>query len=603
MPFIQGHSVAAGLALGPVHVVRSHVDAAPTWSLRPDEVGSEIRRLQTAIETVQNVLARRHEDVAKAVGERDAGILAVHQMILEDPGARRDVDTAIREERINAEAAIGRLVERLRETMGRLEGDSVRGYAADVTEPWRAVIAALMRTDQEQLVAAEAQVIIAAAELTPDAVTVLPRDRILGIVTEAGGRFSHGAVLARSFGIPCVVGIPNLLARLEQDMPVFVDGDRGGIVLDPDDEVRRDVEEARALRDARLRVLEAHATLPAIAPDGARINVLANLESVRDVDLFDVAQCDGTGLLRTEFLYRERTAFPSEEEQFRMYRRVVDAMEGRPVTIRTLDIGGDKQLPYFKTPREANPALGWRGVRVTLQWQDLLRVQLRAIMRAAAHGPVKVLLPMISSTAEIDAVHAIFDDTRRTLVAQGYPVPGDLDVGVMIEVPSTLWILDEILERVDFLSVGTNDLVQYLLAVDRDNVFVSELYEPLHPAVVRALHQIAAAARRAGKSASVCGEIAGDEAIAVMLAGMGYDSLSVSPAGLARLKFALSWVPQAAAAALAEEAREAETGDRVRAILDRLRDELDDAIRAADDGGAESSGETRGATSRSEELE
>ncbi|MEL6714355.1 MAG: putative PEP-binding protein, partial [Planctomycetota bacterium] len=359
MPFIPGHSVSPGLALGPVHVVRARPGSAPTWSLRPDEVDSEVKRLRTAIEAVQEVLSIREAGVAAAVGDRDAGILAVHRMILDDPGAREEVDAAIRSERINAEAAVERLVGRLEETMGRLEGDSVRGYAADVTEPWRAVVAALLKSDQEATARAEAKLVIAAVELTPEAVTFLPRERILGVVTESGGRFSHGAVLARSFGIPCVVGVPNLLARLEQDMPVFVDGDRGGVVLDPDEDARAEFERALQGRDAYARVMEAHAAQPAVSPDGRRTSVMVNLESVRDVDAFDVERCDGTGLLRTEFLYLERTAFPSEEEQFRMYRRVVDAMKGRPVTVRTLDIGGDKRLPYFTTPNEANPALGW----------------------------------------------------------------------------------------------------------------------------------------------------------------------------------------------------------------------------------------------------
>ncbi|MEO0661414.1 MAG: putative PEP-binding protein, partial [Planctomycetota bacterium] len=337
-------------------------------------------------------------------------------------------------------------------------------------------------------------------------------------------------------------------------------------------------------RDAYARVMEAHAAQPAVSPDGRRTSVMVNLESVRDVDAFDVERCDGTGLLRTEFLYLERTAFPSEEEQFRMYRRVVDAMKGRPVTVRTLDIGGDKRLPYFTTPNEANPALGWRGLRVTLQWQDLLRVQLRAAMRAAEFGPVRILLPMVSSADEVDAVHVIFDETREGLLRQGYAIPDNIDVGVMVEVPSTLWILEDLFERVDFVSVGTNDLVQYLLAVDRDNIFVSDLYEPLHPAVVRALAHIASAARAAGKSASVCGEIAGEEAIAVMLTGFGYDSLSVSPSSLAGLKFALSSIPTSTAEELSAAAVRASTAAEVREALDGVREELRRAVRARDPG-------------------
>ncbi|MFT5731489.1 MAG: phosphotransferase system enzyme I (PtsI) [Planctomycetota bacterium] len=578
MPQIQGLIVAPGLGLGPVHVVRARLDSAPVWSLRADETEAEIARLDVSIDHVIDVLGRRQKDVAKAVGERDAGILGVHQMILRDPGARADVDGAIRDERLNAEAAVDRLINKLEETMGRLEGDSIRGYAADVTEPWRAVMNSLMQTDQETFAQSKDKVVIASAELTPEAVTFLGRERILGVITEAGGRFSHGAVLARSFGIPCVVGIPNLLARLEQNMQVLVDGDRGTIVLNPDEETIASFMTRCDQRSIRTRALSAHAGKPAVTPDGTKIDVLVNLESVRDLDTFDVTHCDGTGLLRTEFLYMERTVFPSEEEQFRLYRRVVDSMQGRPVTIRTLDIGGDKQLPYFKTPKEANPALGWRGTRVTLEWQDLLRVQLRAVMRSSAHGPVRLLVPMISSLDEVQSVCRIFDETRVQLSEQGYDVAPDIPVGIMIEVPSTLWILDDLLAEVDFVSVGTNDLVQYLLAVDRDNVFVAGLYEPMHPAVIRALAEIGAAAARAGKSVCVCGEIAGDEAVAVLLAGMGYDSLSVAPSFLPGLKFALRTIPLREAKELVAGVMKLQYAAEIKACLDVIRERLGAAI-------------------------
>ncbi len=578
MPFISAVSVSPGLCLGPVHVVRARLDAAPIWSIRAQEVEAEISRLDRAVESVTKVLERRRADVAAAVGERDAGILGVHQMILQDPGARAELDSAIRDERINAEGAVERLIGRLGETMGRLDGGSTRGYAADMTEPWRAVVSALSLSDKETTLQSAGKVVLAAAELTPEAVTFLPRERVLGVVTEAGGRFSHGAVLARSFGIPCVVGVSNLLARLEQNMQVLVDGDRGRIALEPDEAALTEFDERRASRDARLRVLGAHASRPAEMPGRGPIQVLANLESTRDVDTFDVAHCDGTGLLRTEFLYLERTVFPSEEEQFRMYRRLIDAMDGRPVTIRTLDIGGDKQLPYFRTPKESNPALGWRGMRVTLEWQDLLRVQLRALMRASGHGQVRLLLPMITSLDEVQAVHRVFEETRAQLAEQGYAVSDHIPVGVMIEVPSTLWILDDLFSEVDFISVGTNDLVQYLLAVDRDNVLVAGLYDPQHPAVIRALSAIAEAARRAGKSAAVCGEIASDEAMAVLLAGMGYDALSVNPTALPRLKFALSTVSRAEAEAALEAVLAARSADEVRMILGGLRENLDAAL-------------------------
>ncbi|MEZ6014240.1 MAG: phosphoenolpyruvate--protein phosphotransferase [Planctomycetota bacterium] len=571
---VQGIAVAPGLALGPVHVVRARPDVVPTWVVRDGEVELELARLNEAIDRVSVHLEQHQESARRLAGEKDAGIFAVHRMILQDPGARAEVTKAIHDDRCNAEAAVQALVGRLRRTMSGLEGDSVRAYAADVSEPWSAVLDELLQRDREVMAATDERVVLAAAELTPQVVTFLARERILAIVAESGGRFSHGAVLARSFGIPCVIGVPNLLARLEQNLTVLVDGDNGAVDLRPDELVQADFLERCRRRVTARAALSVHAAAPAITPDGRSIGVQVNLESVRDLESFDPAHTDGVGLLRTEFLYMERREFPSEEEQLRLYRRVIEAMQGRPVTIRTLDIGGDKQLPYFQTPRENNPALGWRGIRVTLEWRELMRVQLRAILRASAYGEVRVLLPMITSLEEVDAVREVFEDTRAKLVAKGYEVALEIPVGVMIEVPSTVWILDELLAVVDFLSVGTNDLIQYTLAVDRDNALVAGMYDPYHPAIMRVLGAIAAAARRAGKPVGICGEIAGDESMALLLLGLGFDSLSAAPHFLGELRQAIRCTTETDAQALARLVLAARSPTAIRALLARAQDQL-----------------------------
>ncbi len=571
---VQGIAVAPGLALGPVHVVRARADVVPAWVVRDEEVEVELCRLGAAVDRVSAALERHQESARRHAGEKDAGIFAVHRMILQDPGAKQELFAAIRDSRRNAEVAVEALVSRLRRTMSGLEGDSVRAYAADVSEPWNAVLDELLQHDREAMASTDDRVVLAAAELTPQVVTFLARERILAIVAESGGRFSHGAVLARSFGIPCVIGVPNLLTRLAQHCDVLVDGDNGVVDVQPDaatvaefhDRVRRRVIVRAALAE--------HAAMPAVTPDGRRVAVQVNLESVRDLDSFDPAHTDGVGLLRTEFLYMERREFPSEDEQLRLYLRVIEAMQGRPVTIRTLDIGGDKQLPYFRTPKEANPALGWRGIRVTLEWRELLRVQLRAILRASAYGDVRVLLPMITSLDEVETVRAVFEDTRAKLLAKGHEVAHEIPVGVMIEVPSTLWILDELLAAVDFISVGTNDLIQYLLAVDRDNALVSGMYDPYHPAIVRALGVIARAARRSGKPVGICGEIAGDEAMALYLTGLGFDSLSAAPHFVGELRQAIRRTSLVDAEALARAVEAARSPQAVRALLGQAQDRL-----------------------------
>ncbi len=574
MPLIKGTAVAPGLALGAIHVVGARQDVVPVWTIPAGLVDAEIARTRAAIEEAATRLEEQRQAILQAAGEQDAGILAVHCMVLEDPSALKRIERTIRDERVNAETAIQGLIDVLHEKMKGLEGANVRQYAADLSEPWRGVLDVLLWRDQEQLDMAKGQVVLAAAELTPQVVTCLARERILAVVTETGGRFSHGAVLARSFGVPCVVGLTNLLARLEQDVTVIVDGDNGTLNLRPSEEDIDHFLECRRQRDSRGRALASSAGLPAITTDGRQLTVAVNMESIRDLDTFHVEHCDGLGLLRTEFLYMERSQFPSEEEQYRMYRRVLDTLGDKAVTIRTLDIGGDKVLPYFKTPHEDNPALGWRGLRLTLEWQDLLRVQLRALLRASAHGRVRMLLPMVTSVEEIETVHEIFLGVRKQLISQGYETASDVPVGAMIEVPSTLWIMDELVEMVDFISVGSNDLTQYLLAVDRDNTLVAKLYEPHHPAVLRALAHVAEVCTRHATPCSICGEIAGDYAMALVLFGMGYDMISVSPNFLAELRFAVRHTAWNDCHSLAEDVLEARTPAEVRELLAQVRAHL-----------------------------
>ncbi len=578
MATIKGIAVAPGLASGIVHVVGARVDKAPHWTLRRSEIDSELERLERAISIVDQRLERQRTFVERASGAQEAGIFAVHQMVLKDPSAKDSVVEAIRLERINAESAVQSLVARLRHTMGKLEGDSVRDYAADVSEPWRVVLDELLEHDREQVVSTETEVILAAEELSPQVVTFMNPKLILAIVTTTGGRFSHGAVLARAFGIPCVVGLPNLLSRLEQGMSLLVDGDAGQIQLNPSEEDTEVFELARERRQARRKALIRVASKPAKTKDGGSLGVHVNLESLRDLGMFDPDHCDGVGLLRTEFLYMERTQFPSEEEQFRLYRRVVDHFNGKPVVFRTLDLGGDKQLPYFKLPDEENPALGWRGLRITLEWQDLMRVQLRAILRAGASGPVRILLPMVTSVSEVVQIREVLEGVQEQLRSQGYDIPDRVDLGVMLEVPSSLMILRDLVKVADFISVGTNDLVQYLLAVDRDNPFVAKLYEPCHPAVIRSLAYIGRICQEAGCPSTVCGDIAGDYVVALMLLGMGFDGVSVSPHFLAEVRLGVRSTTIDRVQSLVQDLQPLVSEKEILHVLEELKTELHEEL-------------------------
>jgi len=560
--------------MGPVHVVRAARDAVPTWSIPEQDVLNEVGRLHEAIDHVCAELESRRSVVAEQANEQDANILAVHGMIVRDPSAIAEIEQRIREDRLNAEACVQGLIERLVSSMSGLDEENIRGYAADVSDPWRAVLEELMQTEKRDFLAGGEKVILAASELTPQVATTLDRDRVLAVICETGGRFSHGAVLARSFGFPCVVGLPNLLGRLEQGMRVIVRGDQGTVQLQPTTEDVDSFLIERSRLQARAEALSTQADLAAETPDGHSLELCVNIESIHDFGTFDISHTDGVGLLRTEFLYMERSQFPSEEEQYRLYRRVFENMGGLPVTLRTLDIGGDKQLPYFNMPKELNPALGWRGIRVTLQWKDLLRVQLRAALRASAHGSLRLMFPMITTLDEVLEVREMVRELRVQLLEQGYEVADDVPLGIMIEVPAAVFTLPQLIQEVDFVSVGTNDMVQYLLAADRDNPFVDKLYDPHQPAVIEALSYVARIAKAEGKPCSVCGEMAGEHMNALLLMGMGYDGLSVAPNFINEVKYAIRRTPRQSSEEIFREVAAERSGGGVRRVLQDASERL-----------------------------
>ena len=586
---IQGVIVAPGLALGPVHICRATPDLIPTYTIPSALIPREVDRLHEAISVYREELERRRNIVAKEVGEQDSRILSFHLLILEDPEALQHAEAGIREQRINAEAAVQAVIDRVEKKLEKVDADSSRSMATEMSDPWRSVLESLMRRDREVVDSSGGKVIIAAHELTPNVVTFLERDRILGVVAEKGGRFSHGAVLARSYGIPCVVGLPNLLTRLEQDMQISIDGDQGFVQLRPEQEDIDEFLEKSRRRTARSQALSVHAAESAVTKDGVQLEVKVNVESLRDLASIDPQQVDGIGLLRTEFLYMERASFPSEDEQYRLYRRFVEHMAGKPVTIRLLDIGGDKTLSYFQTPKEANPALGWRGIRISLEWQDLLLVQLRAMLRASAHGPVRLLIPMVTSLEEVRALHEIFRRVRKQLLEQGYEIADDMPVGAMVEVPASLLVLENLLEELDFVSVGTNDLTQYLLCADRDNSRVAGHYDPHHPAVLWAIEHVAKVAKKANKPAFLCGEFAGDRIASLALLGLGYRGVSVAPNFVSEIKYAVRSCVLSDAEDIAVSALKETTCAGARGIFASAREKLDEMQSRSDVGDAQSS--------------
>ena len=536
---LKGIAAAPGIAIAPVVHFHATLDHIPTWKITPDGVEGERLRLSRAIaEVTANLLALQRE-LAGALGGQDMRIYDAQVAILHDATFRRDVEHEVATQLVNLEVALQRVIARYEGVFANMDGAAMRERAADLRDIGRQLVGVLLASERSQYTADGRDYLFAAEEFLPSDAGILDRAHIRGIVTAHGGKYSHGAILARSLGIPAVVGIEQIMLESATGTLAIVDGDAGTVILDPTaeqlEEYERTLREQRAV-DKRLAEVRFQ---PSVTPDGVAVHLQANVEGVHDVDALEVDTIAGIGLFRTEFAFMERRQFPTEEEQVAMYRRAMAAARGKPVTFRTLDVGGDKPLGYFRMPEERNPVLGWRGIRLCLDWPDILYTQVRAILRAGALGHARILLPMITTRSEVLRCRDVVRELVADLAATGAEHDPNIELGVMVEVPVLAAVLPDILPHVDFVSVGTNDLVQYLLAVDRDNQRVAKMYDPFHPGVLRVLKQIADAAVAAGKSASICGEIAGDHWFTPLLVGLVYRELSMAPVFLPRVKLML----------------------------------------------------------------
>ena len=536
---LKGTAAARGVAIAPIVHFHTTLDHIPTWKVSPEGVVAENQRLSGAISEVSTNLSALQQELAGAIGKQDVRIYDAQLSILHDATFRRDVENEVAQHYVNLEVALQRVIARYEAVFAAMENPAMRERAADLRDIGRQLVGALIATERQKYTANGSDYLFAADEFLPSDAGILDRAHIRGIVTAHGGKYSHGAILARSLGIPCVVGIEQIMLESATGGLAIVDGDAGLVILQPTTEELADYE--RRLREQKSidrRIAEVRFQ-PSVTPDGTVVQLFANAEGVRDLDSLEIESCAGIGLFRTEFAFMERRQFPTEEEQVAMYRRAMEGAHGRPVTFRTLDVGGDKPLGYFRMPEERNPVLGWRGIRLCLDWPDILYTQMRAILRASALGHARILLPMVTTRSEVVRCREVLDQLAADLKATGVPFDAEIELGVMVEVPVLVPVLPDVLPVVDFISVGTNDLVQYLLAIDRDNQRVAKMYDPFHPGVLRVLQQIAAMATTAGKSASICGEIAGDHWFTPILVGLGYRELSMAPVFLPRVKLML----------------------------------------------------------------
>lgn len=544
-----GIGVSPGLAHGPVHLATSVFEAPETGTIDAAAVPAELDRLRAALEATRAQIKAMQDRIDAEVGTEGADILDVHLMMLEDRSLLEEVESRIRNGPQNAEEAFYGVMSAYIETLKRIGDAFLSERAVDIEDVARRVVRNLRGTDPVH--PPSQPHILIAPELTPSETAAINREAVLGFATESGSHTSHSAILARSMGVPAVVGLPELTSRLHTGQEVLLDGYRGLLIVNPTEETLAGYDATRRRKAALDRLLREMVDLPAETPDGQRVILAANIEFEHEMKTVREWGAQGVGLYRTEFFYLNRDGLPTEDEQAENYTRVAAAAGPEGVIIRTLDIGGDKLHGFHHDGgAESNPFLGWRGIRVSLARPHILRTQLRAILRASAHGRVRIMFPMISCLHEMRSARAVLEDCKAELTAQGVPWDRNIEVGAMIEVPSAALTADILAAEADFFSIGTNDLIQYTIAVDRGNDRVAGLYQPTHPAILRLLQQVVDAARSRGIRTGVCGEMAADIQLTPLMIGLGFEELSMAAGQIPLVKYAVRRLPAARCRAL-----------------------------------------------------
>ncbi|HEY7726899.1 MAG TPA: phosphoenolpyruvate--protein phosphotransferase [Candidatus Eisenbacteria bacterium] len=568
MKTLQGIAASPGIGIGPVHIVDPEEVDVRDGAIGPDEVPVEVARFRGAIQQSLGEVRALREKIALETGEEEAKILDAQVAILEDPDVIAQTLQAIERERRPAAFCYRRILSAAAARLEESDGEYYRGRAVDVRDVRRRVLAHLGGIRQRSLADLDTPSLIVASDLPPSDMALLPRDKVLGFATDLGGRTSHTAIMARARGIPAVVGLKQAMRAAREGTPALVDGSRGVAIFDPDLDTVAD-HQRRQRRYEELK--QNFATLKdqrSVTADGRPVGLGANLEVPEELPGILGNGAEAIGLYRTEFFYLSRQTLPTEEAQFQAYRSIVEAMAPRPVTIRTLDVGGDKFASYLGTPIERNPFLGLRGLRFSLQRQEIFRTQLRAILRATAHGMVKMMFPMVVGLEEFRRARAVVERVRAQLAQEGASMARRVPLGVMVETPASVFAIDLLASEADFVSIGTNDLIQYTLAVDRGNPAIASIYEPLHPAVLRAIHLVVEACRRRGIPVGICGEMAGEPLYAVVLVGLGVTDLSVSPYLVPEIKTIIRACTYDEATHLAQRCLTLGTPTEVRQVVD-----------------------------------
>lgn len=532
MQYFQGKSVYKGIVMGPVAVLKKNDYQVKRARIEDPE--AEVKRVEEAVEVSKKQLGRLYDKAVREVGEASAAIFEVHQMMLEDEDYLESMENMIRTELVNAEYAAAATGDNFAEMFAAMDDEYMKARSADVKDISERLVRNLSGEGDNDLSSMEPSVIVA-DDLSPSETVQMDKEKILAFVTVHGSTNSHTAILARMMNIPALIGVPMDLNGLKTGMTAVVDGFSGQVIFEPEEDVQKETEKRMQEEAEKQKLLEELKGKENVTPDGRKINIYANIGSVGDLGYVMENDAGGIGLFRSEFLYLGRNDFPTEEEQFQAYKQAVQTMAGKKVIIRTLDIGADKQVEYFNLGKEENPALGYRAIRICLKQPEIFKAQLRALFRAAVYGNLSVMYPMITSTEEVEKIYAIVAEVEEELKAQEvqYKIP---EQGIMIETPAAVMISDRLAEMVDFFSIGTNDLTQYTLAIDRQNEQLDDFYNPHHEAVLRMIRMVVENAHKCGKWAGICGELGADLTLTEQFVRMGVDELSVAPSMILKLR-------------------------------------------------------------------
>lgn len=559
---LKGIAASNGIAIAKAYRL---VEPDLSFEKRPvQNVSDEMKRFNAAVSESKSELQAIREHAMKALGADKAAIFDAHLLVLEDPELLIPVQDKIRDDQVNAEYALKEVADMFVTMFEQMDNEYMRERAADIRDVTKRILAHLLKVEIPNPSMISEEVIVIAEDLTPSDTAQLNRQYVKGFATNVGGRTSHSAIMARSLEIPAVVGTKTAIQDIQNGDLVIVDGNSGDVYVNPTPEI---VDEYKQKQEQFERQKAEWAKLvneKSVSKDGHTVELVANIGTPNDLDGVIRNGGEGVGLYRTEFLYMGRDELPSEEVQFEAYKAVLEGLKGKPVVVRTLDIGGDKKLPYLPLPEEMNPFLGFRAIRLCLDRQDIFRTQLRALLRASAYGNLKIMFPMISNLDEFRKAKAILLEEKEKLIQEGVQVADHIEVGIMVEIPSTAVMADLFAKEVDFFSVGTNDLIQYTMAADRMNEHISYLYQPYNPAILRLVKRVIDAAHKEGKWAGMCGEMAGDEIAIPILLGLGLDEFSMSASSILRARSQIRNLNKADMEKLAEDVLNFTTNEEVK---------------------------------------